>query len=224
MSASATTSSLRPEIWLALRSPRERVALAQPFALHEQTLRALDRLARRERCGERVRLGTERHELLVPRLGHLDRRQEVGLAKGLHEVAEDARLDSPRDELLLAVGRHHHDRHRPLLEDPPGGVDAVELRHLHVEQREIGGLGERQLDRLLAVSRLRNDLEAAPFEQLAQVEPDDGLVFRDQDSHVCLSSGRESHVRMKARLARELERPAELVADERTDDREPGPI
>ena len=72
--------------------------------------------------------------------------------------------------------------------------------------------------------RLGDDLEAALLEQLPQVEPDDRLVFRDQNPHVVLSSGRESHVGTQAGLAEELERSAELVTDERADDGEPGSV
>jgi hypothetical protein len=41
--------------------------------------------------------------------------------------------------------------------------------------------GER--DRLLAVACLRDDVVSRPLEQGTQVEPDNRLVFRDQDAH-----------------------------------------
>src|SRR5205814_3420777 len=99
------------------------------------------------------------------------------------EVAENAGLDRARDELVLAVGGEHHDRDRPFLEDAPRRLDPVELRHLHVEYREIRLFGARQLDRLLAVLRLGAHLEAGALEQAAQVEPDDRLVLGDEDLH-----------------------------------------
>ena len=37
-----------------------------------------------------------------------------------------------------AVGGEHHDRDRPLVEDPPRRLDPVEPRHLHVEDRQVG--------------------------------------------------------------------------------------
>ena len=113
-----------------------------------------------------------------------DRREEVLLAKRLHEIAEDAGLDRARDELLLPVRREHHDRDRPLLEDPPRRLDPVELRHLHVEHREVGLFRARELDRLLAVLGLGAHVEARALEQLPQVEPDDRLVLGDEDPHV----------------------------------------
>src|SRR5439155_18998957 len=80
-------------------------------------------------------------------------------------------------------GGQHHDRNRPLLEDPPRCLDSVELRHLHVEHGEVRLLGTCQVDRLLAVLRLGAHLEAGAFEQVAQIEPDDRLVFGDEDLH-----------------------------------------
>ena len=109
-----------------LPQPRKRFRLAQPLALHEHPLRPLDRLARRERLGQRIRLLPQRRKLLVPGARGLDRRQEVGLAERLHEVAEDARLDRARYELPLPVRGHHHDRDRALFQDPAGRFDPVE--------------------------------------------------------------------------------------------------
>ena len=96
----------------------------------------------------------------------MDRGQEVLLAEGLDEIAEDAGLDGPGDELLLAVRRQHHDRDRSLFEDPAGRFDPVQARHLHVENGHVRLLGARELDRLLAVARLGADLEPRPLEQV----------------------------------------------------------
>jgi hypothetical protein len=109
--------------------------------------------------------------------------QQVALAERLDQVAEHPRLDRARDELVLAVGGQHHDRDRPLVEDPPRRLDPVEARHLHVQHREVGLLRPRELDRLQAILRLRADLEPGALEQRAQVEPDDRLVLGDQDPH-----------------------------------------
>ena len=119
----------------------------------------------------------------MPGARRLDRRHEVLLAERLDEVPEDAGFDRARDELLLAVGGEQHDRHRAVVEDPPGGLDPVEPRHLHVHDREVGLELARERDRLLAVARLAGDLVAGPLEQVAQVEPDDRLVLGDQDAH-----------------------------------------
>ena len=118
----------------------------------------------------------------MPRRRRRDRRQQVGLAERLHEVAEDAGLDRARDELALAVGGHHHDRDRPLVEDAARRLDPVEPRHLHVEERDVGLGLARELDGLLAVARLGADLEAGRLEQALEVEPDERLVLGDEDT------------------------------------------
>ena len=124
------------------------------------------------------------------------------LAEGLDEVPEDAGLDRARDDLVLAVGGHHDDRDRPLLEDPTGGVDAVEARHLDVHHGEVGLELAGQLDRLHAVARLTADLEAGLLEQRAQIEPDDRLVLGDEDSHAFALSAQSWHTRVCASSVR----------------------
>ena len=122
----------------------------------------------------------------------VDRGQQVLLAERLDEVAEDTGLDRARDELVLAVRGQHHDRDRPLVENPPRRLDPVEPRHLHVEHSEVRLLGARELDRLEPVASLSADLEPGAFEQLPQIEPDDGLVLGNENAHgpiVVLSSG-----------------------------------
>ena len=55
--------------------------------------------------------------------------------------------------------------------------------HLDVEDGQIGLLAPGQLDRLDPVAGLGADLEAGALEQLAQIEPDDRLVFGDEKAH-----------------------------------------
>src|SRR4029453_10824184 len=70
-----------------LPESRERVLLADPLLLHEQPLRALDRLPRREGLREGLGLLAKRAQLVVPRARRVDRRQQVLLAERLDEVA-----------------------------------------------------------------------------------------------------------------------------------------
>ena len=152
-------------------------------------------LARSERVGQGLRLFAQRLQLLVPRAGSLNRRQQILLAERLDEIPEHAGLNGAGDDLVLAEGGEHHDRDRPLLEDSPRRIDAVELRHLHVHDREVGQQLARELDRLLAVARLAADLETGALQQLDEVEPDDCFVFGYEDS----DAGR-----LRERVAREL--------------------
>src|SRR5581483_2885749 len=81
------------------------------------------------------------------------------------------------------VGAEDDDRDRPLVDDPPGGLDPVEPRHLHVDDRQVRLVLARELDRLEAVPRLGADVVAGILEQPAQIEPDDRLVLCDEDPH-----------------------------------------
>jgi len=113
--------------------------------------------------------------------GRVDRGQEILLAEGFDEVAEDAGLDRARDELVLAVGRQHHDRDRALVENAARGLDPVEPGHLHVEHGDVGLGRPCKLHRLLPVPRLGTHLVARPFEERLQIEADDRLVLGDED-------------------------------------------
>ena len=112
-----------------------------------------------------------------------NRGQQVLLAERLDQIAEHPGLDRARNKLVLPVRREHHDRNRPLVQDPPGGFDPVEPRHLHVHDREIGLVPPGKLHRLLTVARLRANLEPGASKHLDQVEPDDRLILCDQDPH-----------------------------------------
>src|SRR5205823_5409785 len=68
--------------------------------------------------------------------------------------------------------------------DTTRGLDAVEPRHLDVEERHVGPRLASELDRLEPVTRLAADLEAVLLEQLAQVEADDRLVLGDQHAQL----------------------------------------
>ena len=163
--ASATTFSGRPETCEALRSRANASCSESPsFAISKPFARSIA-LRAVSASDERLGLLAQRDELLVPRARGLDRRQEVRLAERLHEIAEHARLHGPRDELVLAVRGEQHDRDRALGDDPPRRLDAVELRHLHVHDREVRLEPARERHRLLAVARLADDVHAGPAKQ-----------------------------------------------------------
>jgi len=57
------------------------------------------------------------------------------------------------------------------------------VRHLHVQDRELGLVLAGEVDCLLTVAGLGDDLVPGPLQQVTQVESDDRLVFGDQDAH-----------------------------------------
>ena len=92
-------------------------------------------------------------------------------------------LESAGHEVVLPVGGEHDDRNRPFVEDPPSGLDPVQLGHLHVEDGHVRPLRPGKRHRFLPIAGLGADLEAGPLEQRPKVEPDDRLVLGDQDPH-----------------------------------------
>ena len=132
-----------------------------------------------------------------------NRREEVLLTERLDEVPEDAGLRRTLHELVLPVGGEHHDRDRALVEDAPGGLDPVELRHLDVQKGEVRALGAGQEDGFFAVAGLGADLETGVLQQGPEVEPDDRLVFGDQDPQLWVSLAENAQPRDRGRAAPE---------------------
>src|SRR5262249_3578362 len=68
------------------------------------------------------------------------------------------------------------------VEDAPGRLDPVQPRHLHIEERDVRLRRPGELDRLLAVPRLRAHLEARELEHALEIEPDQCLVLGDENA------------------------------------------
>ena len=120
--------------------------------------------------------------------GRAERRHEVTLLERLDEISEDTGGDRLLDDGAIRERRQHHDRDRLFRIHPARGLDAVELRHPHVEQRDVGTRGARELDRFLAVARLRADDQPVFLEHAAQIEADDRLILGDE--HAQRADGR----------------------------------
>ena len=70
----------------------------------------------------------------------------------------------------------------PAVAHAPAHLEAVEVRHQHVEQDGVGGRGGLPPDRLAAVGRELHLEAAQPQDPLHRL-PDGGLVVDDQDAH-----------------------------------------
>ena len=110
--------------------------------------------------------------------GALERRLEARPVERLHQVVEGVRVEGAQG--VLVVGGD---------EDDLGGVgaeglDDVEtghLRHLDVEEDEVGAEGDDPLDRLLAVAALADDLDVGLLlEEVAEPLAREGLVVDDE--------------------------------------------
>ena len=66
--------------------------------------------------------------------------------------------------------------------DVARGGEAVEPRHLDVEDREVRAEAADELDGLVAAAGLAHDLVALFLEELLEVEADDRLVLGDDDA------------------------------------------
>ena len=76
------------------------------------------------------------------------------------------------------------------LADGTGGGQAVEYRHLDIQNDQVRTQADRKLDRRLAVASLADDLVLLFLEHLLEVEPDQRLVFGDHDTERGLSHPR----------------------------------
>ena len=114
--------------------------------------------------------------------GDLDRGEQVVRGERLDDVGQCARLARPLDELLLAERGEQHDRGDVALREALGRRDAVELGHLHVHDDEVGAQLGRQGDRRLAIAGLTDDLVAVVAQDLDDVEADERLILRHDDT------------------------------------------
>jgi len=113
----------------------------------------------------------------------LNRGQQVALLERLDQVSHRAGVARLLDEVALTERSEHDDRGDALSSNLRRRRDAVHLGHLDVADDHVGQQLVGQRDGVLAVGRLAHDIEAFLDQHLPQVEPDEGLVLGDHDSH-----------------------------------------
>ncbi len=150
--------------------------------VHQLALGPVDDLAGLELLLEARGLVVQRPDLLEPAQRHLDRGHELAALERLDQVGERPGVAGLLDEVALAEGGEDQDRGAALARDLAGRGEPVETRHLDVEDGEVGLELAHELDRLVATTRLADDLVALLLEGLLQVEADDGLVLGDDDA------------------------------------------
>ena len=116
---------------------------------------------------------------LRPRLG-----QAVGPERGLGDVRRRAALGGTRRVLGLLVGGQQEDDHPGGRgEDPPGRLQAVDPRQVHVHQDEVGIELVRRVDRGLAGLHLADHLEpVGGLHHHPGRHPEGSLVVDDEDA------------------------------------------
>src|SRR5260221_14574945 len=105
----------------------------------------------------------------------------------LQDVALRARLQRAVDVLGAQIhGEDQHARVRALLDDAPRRLDAVELRHGDIHDDDVRAQTLRLGDRLATVTRNRDHVYVAHFEQGPKTVPDDRVIVGKEyrDWHV----------------------------------------
>ena len=116
--------------------------------------------------------------------------RQLARAEGLGDVVIGAELQPHHLVGLLVAGGEHDDRHARVPAQPTGDLEPVEPRQAEVQDDEIGALGVRPHQRLVAVA-CGGDGEARPLQVVADELDDLGLVIDDEDAcHAGMVVGR----------------------------------
>ena len=129
-------------------------------------------------------LGRGRAEERVPGRDDADRVHQLRRLDVLEEEAARAGADGGVDVLVEIERRQHEDaRARPALDELPCRLDAVEVRHAHVHEDDVGVELARELERLHAVGRFAHELEVGPLlEHHAEAAAHERLVVDDENA------------------------------------------
>src|SRR5688572_28516009 len=142
--------------------------LVELVVVHQPTLRTIDELARFEPLFEVNDIALQGCQLRVSGERHLDRGNEIALLERLHEIRKRARVARLLDEVALRERREDEHCGKALPSDVTCRRQAVEPRHLHVEDGEIGDELTHQLDGFVAATRLTYHRVALFFEELLE--------------------------------------------------------
>jgi hypothetical protein len=123
-----------------------------------------------------VLVGVARRELVAHAI---ERDIEPRILDGLQEVVERVRFE--RLQCVLVVRRDEHGQRHLRRGQGLQELEAVDTRHLHVEEHDVGlMLGDRE-ERLASVAGLADDLDVGMArEPERQTAPGEGFVVNDQ--------------------------------------------
>ena len=152
------------------------------MVVHQPTLGPVDRLAGLEPRLEVFDVAFQRGELGEAAERDLDRRDEVALLERLDQVGERAGVAGLLDELPLGERGDHEHGSQPFARDWRAAERPSRPGILMSRITRSGRSSRTELDRLVAPPGLAHDVVALLFEELLEVEADDGLVLRDHDT------------------------------------------
>jgi hypothetical protein len=125
----------------------------------------------------------------VRRTQAIDEPQEVQRGEGLGEEEIRARRTRVPLRFVVGVARQHHDRRvgrRRLRAQPAAGLDAVQPRHVDVQEDDRGLGVAGALDGLLPVAGLGHPVAGDVLERRGDQPADPGIVVDDEDRPVHL--------------------------------------
>src|SRR2546427_9904219 len=112
-------------------------SFVQPTPAHQDPFGALNQFAGSQRILEAPDVFMQRTDFAKPRQGDFNRRAEVALPHRFDQVGEDAGFLGPVHELTVGVRCQDDHRHGGLGQQGPCRLQAVDSRHLDVEQEEV---------------------------------------------------------------------------------------
>ncbi|HVE80023.1 MAG TPA: hypothetical protein VNA89_14250 [Gemmatimonadaceae bacterium] len=119
---------------------------------------------------------------VAPLADDAQRRRQPPLVEGLQEIVE--RVDGEGVERVTVVRGHEHHRRHSLGADGAHDGEAIELRHLHVEEDEVRGEAGDLCHRVGAVGTLADDLDVRLVrEQRAEPAAGESFVVHDERAH-----------------------------------------
>ena len=162
---------------------REGFAFLHPTFVDQQTLGSIDDLARLQLLAQGIDLAGEVLHLAEAPDGYFDRGDQIALLIRLDEIRQRTGVACLFDHLALAERGQHQHTADPFCGDRASRLEAIDARHLDVEDRQIRSQLAHQGDRLVATTGLANDVVTLFLEGLTQVEANDRLILGDHNTN-----------------------------------------
>ncbi len=156
--------------------------LGYPFALHDDSFCPLDHLAVLELSAQIEAFTLLPEPFIVASLRHGYGGPELSSANRLDEVVKDRSSSRPRKRIRITVCGDDHNRNRTLVMDASSRLEPSQIRHLDVEQDQIGTQRPSHRDGGFPVGGDADDSVPQRPEILFETERGDTLIFRNQNA------------------------------------------
>ena len=166
----------------------ECLGLTQAMYLHEDALGPFDQLASFQGILKFHDLALETLHLLETCQCELDHRHDLAFPEGFDEITRYPSTPCTLDQLALAIGGQQHYRRQSLAMENFCRIDAIDFWHFDIQDDEVRLQLASKLDGCASISRFPDHIIAERGQKFAEIEPDDRLVVRDENSdrrHCC---------------------------------------